>query len=227
MTFLPRIILVRPSHPGNIGSVARSMKVMGLTSLTLVSPKKFPDEEATALSAHAEDILENAVVVNNLVDALKDISFVYATSANPRSVDLPVFNPKEAVLNMQSQKEHRIAILFGPENYGLDNKDLLYAHALIHIPTSESYRSLNLASAVQIIAYEYLMMSNEKKDFVNMAEMENFYEALEKIFIEIKFLDPNQPGNLMPKLRGLFNRAHLDQSEINILMGFLKAVKNK
>jgi tRNA (cytidine32/uridine32-2'-O)-methyltransferase len=225
--FLPRIILVKPSHPGNIGAVARSMKVMGLSSLYLVSPKKFPHEEAVALAAHAEDILEKAVVVNHLVEALDNITYVYGASANTRAEALPVFNAREAVLNIQTQKSHRVAIVFGPENYGLSHEDLLYAHALIQIPTSKHYHSLNLAAAVQIIAYEYHMAHIETEDFASMSEMESFYQHLEKSLIDIKFLNPEQPRSLMPKLRRFFNRAHPDQAEINIFRGILRAIENK
>ena len=240
--FLPRIILVKPSHPGNIGAVARSMKVMGLSSLYLVSPKKFPDEEAFTLASHAADILEKAVIVENLIDALEEITFVYASSANTRDEDIAVFNPREAVLNMlntQNPQNYRTAIIFGPENHGLSHKDLLHAHALIQIPTSHAYHSLNLASAVQIIAYEYHMavMGKDKEDkkqeeqpehsFASIDEIENFYQHLEKILINIEFLNPAQPRQLMLKLRRLFNRAHLDQAELNILRGFLKAIASK
>lgn len=237
--FLPRIILVKPSHPGNIGAVARSMKVMGLSSLYLVSPKKFPDEEAIALATHAADILDKAVVVENLVDALENITFVYASSANTRDEDITVYNPREAMLNIintQHQQNHHIAILFGPENHGLSHKDLLHAHALIQIPTSSEYRSLNLASAVQIIAYEYHMavMGKDKKQeeqpeysFASVDQIESFYQHLEKVLIDIEFLNPAQPRQLMPKLRRLFNRTHLDQVELNILRGFLKAIASK
>ncbi len=240
--FLPRIILVKPSHPGNIGAVARSMKVMGLSSLYLVSPKKFPDKEAFILASHAADILNKAVVVDSLVDALKDITYVYASSANPRDENIAIFNSREAMLNIvntQNQQNHSTAIIFGPENHGLSHKDLLYAHALIQIPTGPDYRSLNLASAVQIIAYEYHMavMGKVEKDkkheelpedaFANMAEIEGFYHHLEEILIDVEFLNPHKPRYLMQKLRRLFNRAHLDQFELNILRGFLKAIASK
>jgi tRNA (cytidine32/uridine32-2'-O)-methyltransferase len=146
--FPVRIILVRPSHPGNIGSVARAMKTMGLTELVLVSPEKFPHEEAVALATHAQDILNDAVVVNNITEALENITYVYATSANSRDVEINCFNPKEAALDIKQRiqknnlkNNYKIAILFGPENHGLNNQDLLVANSLIKIPTQESYHS--------------------------------------------------------------------------------------
>jgi len=218
----PRIILVKPSHPGNIGAVARAMKTMGLKDLYLVSPKKFPHEEALAVSAHASDILENAIVVENIIDALKEITFVFATSANVRGCELNTFSPKDACDVIKTQAQHRYAILFGPENHGLSNEDLLYAHALIQIPTAPDYNSLNLAFAVQIITYEFHQMCLETS--ATVPEMEDFYSHWETVLKSLQFLDEANPRQLMPKLKRLFNRAHLEQAEVNILRGFLRAV---
>ena len=223
--FPVRIVLVRPSHPGNIGSVARAMKTMGLSELVLVSPEKFPSEEAIALSTHAEDILNNAKVVNNTVDALEGISCVYATSANSRDVDLNSFAPREASaeISFKIKQNHKIAILFGPENHGLNNQDLLLAHALIQIPTQANYHSLNLAAAVQIVAYE-LLLASQSSPLATIPELEGFYSQLEQVSEETGFFFFFRPGQLMERFRRLFNRAGLDQVEINILRGFLKAV---
>jgi TrmH family RNA methyltransferase len=225
--FEPRIILVRPSHPGNIGAAARAMKVMGLSSLYLVSPKKFPDPEAAALSAGAQDVLEKAIVVNDLLNALDTITYVYACSANLRTEDLPLFHPGDAALNILAQSMHRTAILFGPENYGLSHEDLRYAHALIQIPANAKYHSLNLAAAVQIIVYEYHQALIEKENAASVPEMESFYQHLERIMIQTDFLNPARPRRLMPKLRRLFNRAQPDQTELNILQGILKSVTSR
>jgi len=224
-----RIILVRPSHPGNIGSVARAMKTMGLAELYLVAPEKFPHEEATALSTHAQDILNNTVVVKNTVDALKDITYVYATSANSRDVDVNSFSAHDAAvdINMKIRKNHKTAIIFGPENHGLSNEELLLAHALIQIPTQKEYHSLNLAAAVQIIAYELLLASEAGGELATVPELEGFYAQLEKLSESTGFLDPKRPGQLMERFRRLYNRAELDHVELNILRGFLKAVASK
>jgi TrmH family RNA methyltransferase len=231
--FPVRIILVRPSHPGNIGSVARAMKTMGLTELVLVSPEKFPHEEAVALATHAQDILNDAVVVNNITEALENITYVYATSANSRDVEINCFNPKEAALDIKQRiqknnlkNNYKIAILFGPENHGLNNQDLLVANSLIKIPTQESYHSLNLAAAVQIVAYELLMASHENP-LATVPELEGFYAQLEKLCESTGFLDPKRPGQLMERFRRLYNRTELDHVELNILRGFLKAVASK
>lgn len=227
--FPVRIILVRPSHPRNIGSVARAMKTMGLTELYLVSPEKFPHEEATALATHATDILDKAVITQNLTEALEDITYVYATSANIRGADLNCFTPAEAVIDIQARikNNHKIAILFGPENHGLNNQDLLTAQALIQIPTQSEYHSLNLANAVQIIAYELFQGYLAVQQYAAVPELEGFYSQLEKLCEAIDFLDPKRPGQLIERLRRLYNRAELDQVEINILRGFLKAVDSK
>lgn len=239
--FPVRIILVRPSHPGNIGSVARAMKTMGLTELVLVSPEKFPHEEAVALATHADDILAAARVVENINDSLEGITYVYATSANSRAAALPCFTPREAAGDIKNkiagQHKHRVAIIFGPENHGLNNQELLLAHALIQIPTQENYHSLNLAAAVQIVVYEVLLASLEtcpelsgtsaEVAFAAMPELEGLYAQLEALSEASGFLDPKRPGQLMERFRRLFNRAGLDHVELNILRGFLKAIASK
>jgi tRNA (cytidine32/uridine32-2'-O)-methyltransferase len=221
----PRIILVKPSHPGNIGAVARAMKTMGLAELFLVSPKAFPHEEASAMATHAKDVLEQATVVKTIPEALEDITFVFATSANHREDHLAVFDPKEACEAIKMQRHHRHAILFGPENHGLSNEDLYYAHALIQIPTSVDYHSLNLAFAVQVIAYEYHQMRLATVELARAPEMEDFYAHFQHVLTKVQFLNEAEPRKLMLKLRRLFNRVHMDQAELNILRGFLKAVE--
>lgn len=231
---LPRIILFKPSHPGNMGAVARAMKTMGLSDLVMVSPKKLPDDEAYAIATHAKTLLEEAVIVESLSLALKDITYVYATSANQRDIDLPVYSPKTASEKIIVDRRHGIhqsAILFGPENHGLSNEELTFVHGLIHIPTSKTYHSLNLASAVQIIAYEIqsalLDYTPEEHQLSDQAEIAYFYEHLEEVLIKIGFLDIHQPRQLMSKCRRLFNRAHLEKNELQILRGILKAIDAK
>jgi len=225
-----RIVLVRPSHPGNIGAVARAMKTMGLTDLALVSPRKFPDDEAYALSTHAKNILDNARIVNSIEDALENITYVYATSANDRELSLPVYTPKSAgekIVFDTLHNIHRTAILFGPESHGLSNEDLALVHGFIQIPTSKEYHSLNLAQAVQIIAYEIFVSFNEDNALSDSKEMQSFYRHLEKILTKIKYLDPENPRQLMQKCRGMFNRTHLKKNELQILRGILKGIDEK
>jgi TrmH family RNA methyltransferase len=230
-----RIVLHKTSHPGNIGAVARAMKTMGLSELYLVAPKCFPHPEAIALATHAEDILQQAVVVPDLLSALTDMQVVYATSANTRDVDLPIKAARDAARDIISQISHRkIAIIFGPENHGLSNQDLLHAHRLIQIPTTENYHSLNLAAAVQIIAYELLLASeailpsqSDKEELASVEHLEHFYHQLEKAVIQLKLLDPQNPRQLMLRLRRLFNRAQLNAMEVNILSSIFHEVNQE
>ena len=153
-----RIVLVETSHPGNIGAVARAMKTMGLSRLVLVSPLHFPDRRAQDMSAGADDILANAVVTNTLADALVGSQLVLATSARPRDLDLPGLTPaSSAEMIAEHALQHEIAVVFGREQSGLSNAELLHCHYHIHIPTDAGFSSLNLAQAVQIIAYEIRM----------------------------------------------------------------------
>lgn len=229
-----RIILVNTSHPGNIGSVARAMKTMGLQELYLVSPKNFPDPQATALAANAGDILLKAKVVPDLVSALTDVHFVYATSANQRDNTLPLLSAREAAIDIITKTAAaKTAIVFGPENYGLDTTHLYPCHYLIQIPTAQDYHSLNLGAAVQIVTYELLMASSKNEviikqpleDLADVSALENFYHNLQVLLIQLEIIDPARPGQMIWRLRQLFNRAQLTQSEINILRGIFKALK--
>lgn len=228
-----RIILHKPSHPGNIGAVARAMKTMGLSALYLVAPKKFPDPKATALATHAEDILLNANIFPDLLSAIKDVHVVYATSANTRDVNLPVKSARDAAIEMIKQSNQQtIAIVFGPENHGLSNHDLLHAHHLIQIPTAPDYHSLNLAQAVQIIVYELFMASADfgpeianRTRPASVAHLEFFYQQLEKTCVQLQLLNPKKPRQLMQRLRRLFNRAHLDEIEVNLINAILNGKK--
>lgn len=231
MTDNIRIVLVNPSHPGNIGSSARAMKTMNLSKLYLVEPEIFPHTKANALAVGAVDILENAVVVDNLDDALNDCELVVGTSTRNRKIPWPLLTPREFAEKVHGSPT-KIAILFGREQAGLTNEELQRCHYHIQIPSNPDFSSLNLAAAVQVIAYELLAVSayatpleNEWDfAFANAAQMESFYEHLEKVLIEIKFHDPESPRQLMTRLRRLFHRARLDVMEMNILRGVLAAV---
>lgn len=226
-----RIVLINTSHPGNIGSAARAMKTMGMTELYLVDPQQFPHPKAEEMASNANDILEKAIVVNTLEEALADCGLVVGTSARSRTIPWPMLSPREfAEKAIKESVGHKVAVIFGREQSGLTNEELHRCHFHIQIPSNPEYSSLNLASAVQVIAYELRVASevDQKSEiwdhrFVSAEEMEGFYEHLERILIEIDFLDPKVPRQLMTRLRRLFNRARLDEMEVNILRGILKA----
>ena len=232
-----RIVLCNPSHPGNIGAVARAMKTMRLDKLYLVEPKVFPHADATARAAGADDILAAAQVCNTLDEAIGDCHLIMGASARIRSLSCPVVSPDVcARLAGQENKTQQIALLFGREHSGLTNKEIDRCHHLIHIPSNEEFSSLNLASAVQIVAYE-LMKSRQGTDSDNMhadllecassEDVERFYEHLEQTLIKVRFLDPAAPRHVMRRLRRLFNRARPDIIELNVLRGMLTAMQNK
>jgi tRNA (cytidine32/uridine32-2'-O)-methyltransferase len=231
-----RIVLVNTSHPGNIGSVARAMKTMGLTELYLVEPERFPHQKANELAVNAVDILEKATVVSSLDDAVKDCSLVVGTSTRSRKIPWPIMNAREFAEKAHLENPNsKIAVLFGREQSGLTNEELHRCHWHIQIPTDENYSSLNLAAAVQVIAYELRMASlagaptQEEWDFewATAEQMESFYEHLETVLVEIRFLNPEVPRQLMTRLRRLFYRARPDVMEMNILRGILGMVQKK
>jgi TrmH family RNA methyltransferase len=219
------------------------MKVMGLSSLHLVTPKIFPNAEATAMASGADDLLQTAVVHDSLDSALAGCSLVLGTSARLRSLPMPMLDARraaeQAVLEADGHeadgpeiKGHEVAILFGRERYGLVNEEMQRCQYLVNIPSNPAYSSLNLAQAVQIIGYELRVAamggagtSVPPLDWepVDDRQMEGFFEHLEQTLLDIRFLNPKQPKKLMMRLRRLFNRARPDQNEINILRGILKA----
>lgn len=231
-----RIILVNTSHPGNIGSTARAMKTMGLSELYLVSPKLFPHVTATELSAGAEDILEKATIVQSIPEAIKGCHCVIGTSARVREISLPIQNPRECgqqVMQM-AMNNNPVAIIFGREQTGLTNDEILHCHQQVFIPTNPDYRALNLASAVQVICYEIRMALQEENpnfdrpecELAEAYEVELLYQQMEETLIQLDFLNPKNPRRLMPRLRRLFNRIHLEKMEVNILRGIIASIKN-
>lgn len=226
-----RMVLVETSHPGNIGSAARAMKTMGLRRLVLVAPQYFPHAVATELAAGADDILEEVLVVDTLAAALADCQLVIAASARPRDIDLPGLIPRTAAELVDFKSDYtEVAFVFGRERSGLTNAELLMSHYHLMIPSNPDYCSLNLAQAVQIIAYElYLCVSSELslplrqkiEPLAKSADIELFYEHLKELLIAIDFLKLSNPKKLLQRLRRLFNRVKLEQSEVNILRGIL------
>lgn len=235
-----RIVLVNTTHPGNIGGVARAMKNMGLSQLTLVEPRQFPDERAIWRAASARDVLDNARVVTTVEEAVADCHFIVGTSARGRRIPWPVQQPRACAPQIATASKHgQVAVLFGREDRGLTNEELQQCHLHLHVPTDEAYSSLNLAMAVQIVAYElrllmlpeaeYLAAPDSEWDapFASAENMERFYQHLEQTLIEIEFLDPKAPRQLMTRLRRLYSRVRLDDMELNILRGILTETQKK
>jgi TrmH family RNA methyltransferase len=226
-----RIVLIDPSHPGNIGSVARAMKNMALTDLVLVRPRSFPHPEAEALAAGADDILKGARVVGALTEAIADCSYIAGTTSRPRSYHWEFTTPRDVATRIGALPEAaRAALLFGSERYGLGTEDLDHCNVLVRIPANPEYCSLNLAMSVQLLAYELLMARDQPQSQTQLetplcssAELERFYAHLWQVLEAVQFED--RTGYLQERLRRLFNRPQIDQNEMNILRGILSAVQ--
>ena len=234
-----RIVLVEPSHPGNIGAVARAMKNMGLMRLVLVAPKQFPDEQATWRAVSAADVLESARVVPTLDEAIADCSFVVGASARDRRIPWPALDARRAVAQIGTASTRgEVAILFGREDNGLGNAELTRCNLHLAIPTSDMYSSLNLAMAVQIVCYELHMLGASvtlpavpDADWdappATQADLERFFIHLEETLSAIGFLNPAAPRQLMQRLRRLYSRLRLDEMELNILRGILTETQKR
>ena len=231
-----RIVLVEPSHPGNIGAVARAMKNMGLEQLVLVNPRQFPHSEALARASGADDVLANARVAATVTEAIAGCGFIAATTSRTRDQYFRVADVREAAARLLLESRRGpAAVLFGSERAGLTNEQLEAAHLLIRIPASDSYPSLNLAMAVQIVSYELFRARGIEVDTAPAAgpladpvEMERLYGHRAQVLEEIDFRDRTQGGtHLMARLRRLFQRAALDRNEVNILRGILTAVQSR
>ncbi|OGT59572.1 MAG: tRNA (cytosine(32)/uridine(32)-2'-O)-methyltransferase TrmJ [Gammaproteobacteria bacterium RIFCSPHIGHO2_12_FULL_45_12] len=231
-----RIVLVHTSHPGNIGAAARAMKTMGLSELYLVSPVLFPHEKAVDMSAGAKDVLSAAKVVATLDEAIHDCTLVVGTSTRTRAIPWPVLSPRQAAQKIREEASNgQAAILFGREQSGLTNEELHRCHVHLQIPANPDYSSLNLAAAVQVMAYELRVASlaisetEEPWDYrlATARELEKYFEHLRQVLIELDFLKSSAPRQLMTRLRRLFMRARPDVMEMNILRGMLTAVQEK
>jgi tRNA/rRNA methyltransferase len=228
-----RVVLTRTSHPGNIGSAARAMKTMGLSRLYLVSPKHFPDPQADALAAGAGDILEAAVVVGTLAEALAGTVSATAMTARRRELATAPRWAREAAAELAGAAAGgEVALVFGNETAGLTNEEVGLCRQWALIPTSDTYRSLNLAQAVQIMAYELRLAAvdpgappvvTETGLPASHEEIEGLMGHLERAAISSGFLDPAQPKRLMPRMRRMFARAGLEREEVAILRGMLSA----
>ncbi|ABU75996.1 tRNA (cytosine(32)/uridine(32)-2'-O)-methyltransferase TrmJ [Cronobacter sakazakii] len=234
-----RIVLVETSHTGNMGSVARAMKTMGLTNLWLVNPLVKPDSQAIALAAGASDVIGNASIVDTLDEALAGCSLVVGTSARSRTLPWPMLDPRECGLKSVSEATHApVAIVFGRERVGLTNDELQKCHYHVAIAANPEYSSLNLAMAVQVIAYEVRMAwlasqdaqtpapGEEETPYPLVDDLERFYGHLEQVLLSTGFIRPNHPGQVMNKLRRLFTRARPESQELNILRGMLASIES-
>ena len=248
-----RIVLVEPSHPGNIGGAARAMKTMGMNQLVLVNPGRFPDPQADWRAAGAMDVLDEAVVVDDLATALDGCRFVVGTSTRMRSIPWPVISAKELGSVLAEQpRDSEIAVLFGREDSGLSNEELQSCHVHMQIPSSEVYGSLNLAMAVQVVCYEVFQhqiqadeqgLSNLAKDLATDGERAEIltqgtriwdkepatvaqFDALmahwEEVLVGSGFIKAENPGHTLTRLRRMFMRHQLDETEVQIMRGALK-----
>lgn len=252
-----QVVLVEPTHPGNIGAVARSMKTMGLSRLVLVNPKKFPHYEASKRAAGAESVLETARVEDTLARAVSDCTIIYGTSVRDREVEWPTSEPRVAAIDIlahlrrqttaESDSAAAAAILFGRESSGLSNEELDLCQAQIRIPANSEYSSLNLASAVQIICYELRLAalqdsfdesSEQESDTpltalerrqlsATQAQRNGHLSHLMETLTELDFVKAESPTMLMRKLTRLYNKADLSVEEIQILRGILSAVQSR
>ena len=227
-----RIVLCRPSHPGNIGSAARAMKNMGLADLWLVEPRRFPDPEADWLATGAADVLRAARVCKHLTDALGDCVAAYAVSARPRQWSLEVLAARDAAGQvLRDAANGVVALVFGNESAGLTNDEMLACRRLVQIPANPGYSSLNLAQAVQVLSYELRVAAGlggvaEASGLppATGADMEGLYAQLDQASLASGFQDPLRPGRLRDRWRRLFSRIPLEREEVNILRGLLKAL---
>lgn len=233
-----RIVLVNPSHPGNIGAAARAMKTMCLEALYVVSPTDYLSPEAQARAAGAGEVLMRATRCESLGQALTDCRLVIGTSSRTRSIPWPALEPRDCATRLVTQAQlGAVALVFGREKIGLTNTELDLCQYVVSIPANADYGSLNLACAVQVMSYEILRASRAHEDndviawheanvpLARSEDVERFYRHLEGVLIEIGFLDPANPRKLMRRLYRLFNRVGLDENEVNILRGILTAVQ--
>lgn len=224
-------VLVRTSHPGNIGSAARAIRTMGFARLALVSPHHYPDPQIEALASGADDVLAGIVVHDNLEAALADSTLALGMSARRRGVTLPELTPREAAARVHDAvgEGRRVALVFGNERSGLDNQELAHCHAMVRIPSVDDFSSLNLAQAVQVLAYELRVAllghapahPVPRDALATGAEMEQFYRHLADTLEWIDFHKGRSPVTVMKRLRKLFLRARLDARELRILHGIL------
>ena len=243
-----RFVLVETSRPGNVGAAARAMKTMGFHDLVLVKPRYehvLMHEEAVAFASGAQDVLQQARVVNSLDEAIADCNVVAGLSARLREFSPPLKQPREFAASISAsiaastaeESTLQAALVFGNERFGLSNEQVERCNVLLHIPTNPDYSSLNLAQAVQIMAYECRMATESSThkpsgigfqgELAKAEQIEGMFNHLEQALIDIDFLDPTHPKKLMSRLRRLFSRSALETEEVNILRGIAQHIQQK
>jgi len=227
-----RIVLCETAHPGNIGAAARALKTMGIGRLCLVAPERFPDPQAEWLASGAADVLRRARVCATLDEALAGSAFTVACTARPREIAVPMVSARAAAARIvEVARVQPVALVFGNETFGLTTAEVNRCQLLATIPAEPEYSSLNVAAAVQVLAYELRLAAlggtapaGKPRALASHEEVQRFYEHLEGAMVESGFLNPEHPKKLMPRLRRLFGRARLEKEEVNILRGVLKAL---
>ncbi len=232
-----RIVLINTSHPGNIGAVARAMKNMGISDLCLVAPQQYPHERAVWRAASAVDILDNATVVETFEEAIADCGLVVGTSARGRRIPWPLVNPRVCAEKIVPElPQHKVALVFGREDRGMTNEELQRCNLHVNIPTSEAYSSLNLGMAVQVLCYELRMaaiadsltadeMAEWDTRLATNDEVERLFTHLEQTLIDMEFLKPEAPKQLMNRLRRMYSRIRLDDLEVQMMRGILSTTQ--
>jgi len=231
-----QIVLVETSHPGNIGSVARAMKTMGLQNLVLVKPRNFPSKEAFVLSGNAQDLIEQAVVVNTLDEAIKNCTNIYATSARTRSISWPIITAEMAGIEINKfvREGTKVSIIFGREDRGLTNEELQKANKHILIPSSEDYPVLNIAMSVQVIAYEIFKNADIEVDInwqdypeLNSEELSMLIDHFIDTSYKLSLFDEDNAKKILVRIKRMFTRLKPDKMEGNFLRGFLTRINKK
>ena len=234
MSSLPiRFVLFEPTHPGNVGAAARAMKTMGFTELVLVNPACDIDGVARARSSGARDVLLAARIVPTLAEALAGCGLVVGASARRRRLSTPELDPRDCAIQVVATSATKpVAVVFGSERAGLTNAETDQCNALVYIPSNPDYSSLNLAMAVQVIAYEIRRAQGLDEKYggkvdappASVEGIADFYAHLERALLQVGFLQPHNPRRLMRRLRRLYNRARLDERELKMMRGILTAM---
>jgi tRNA (cytidine32/uridine32-2'-O)-methyltransferase len=236
-----KIVLVNTSHPGNIGAAARAMKNMALSRLVLVSPDEFPSGVAVGRAAGAVDLLDKATVAGSLQEAVADCSLIIGTSARSRSIPWPMLTPEASASRLVAEStQHPVALVFGREASGLNNEELQQCHFHVQVPANPDYSSLNLGAAVMVLSYELHKahlaalagqpgQESERWDqpLASAEQVEHFYAHLERLLVAVDFHDPDNPRQLMQRLRRLYGRIRIDDMEMNILRGILTHIEQR
>ena len=230
-----RIVMVGTTEPGNIGAAARAMKNMSLSRLFLVNPNNYPSAAATARASDAHDVLSSAVVCSSIEEALEGVHFVIGASARQRNIkwkQMDVLDTCKEIQKTLAKSKQQVAVIFGTENSGLTNEELDLCHILMTIPGNPDYFSLNVASAIQVFAYQNFVSNiqvdfdNSNNELASFKELEGFYTHLEQVLEHIDYFDEKRLKSLlMRRLRRLFGRSYPEKEEVAILRGILKSIK--